>query len=115
MPGFPGASPSLYLQPGPTYLVGLPTKVTATEFTLEAAFRAVVLQVSRQITTAQLGWTAIGAGDYIEAASVQVALVGDTQSASVSQGQSQLSTRASPVDGEVAHSSGSPPHYGCSG
>lgn len=71
------------LQPGPTYLIGFPTEVTATEFTLEAALRAVVLQVGRQITPAQLGWAAIGAGDYIEAASVQVALMGEAQSAPV--------------------------------
>lgn len=59
-------------------LVGLPTEVTATEFTLEAALRAVVLQVGGQVAPAQLGRAAIRAGDYIEAASVQVALVGQT-------------------------------------
>lgn len=69
------------LQPGPTYLVGLPAEVTATEFTLEAALGTVVLQVGRQITPAQLGRAAIGAGDHIEAAGVQVALVGETLSA----------------------------------
>lgn len=78
MPGCPVASPSLHCQPGSIYLVGLPTEVTTTEFTLEAALRAVVLQVGGQVAPAQLGRAAIRAGDYIEAASVQVALEGQT-------------------------------------
>lgn len=76
MPGLSGAPPSFHRQLGPMYLVGLPTEVTATKFALEAALRAVVLQVRRQVTPAQLCRAAIRAGDYIEAASVQVALVG---------------------------------------
>lgn len=64
------------------YLVGLPTEVTATKFTLEAALRAVVLQVGGQVTPAQLSRAAIRAGDNIEAARVQVALVGQTTSVS---------------------------------
>lgn len=55
-------------------LVGLPTEVAATELALEAALGTVVLQMCRQITAAQLGWAAIRAGDYIEAAGIQVAL-----------------------------------------
>lgn len=77
MPRVPGASSST-ISLDPMYLVGLPTEVTTTEFTLEAALGAVVLQMGRQVTPAQLGRAAIRAGDYIEAASVQVALVGQT-------------------------------------
>jgi hypothetical protein len=95
MPGVPGASPSFHRQPGPMYLVGLPTEVTATEFTLEAALRAVVLQVGRQVTPAQLGWAAIRAGDYIEAASVQVALVGQI-TVSICQGRVSSSSPPEP-------------------
>lgn len=55
-------------------LKGLPTEVTATKLALEAPLGAVVLQVYRQIPAAQLGGAAIGAGDYIEAAGIQVTL-----------------------------------------
>lgn len=72
--------------PGPIYLVGLPTEVTAAKFTLEAALGAVVLQVGGQVTPAQLGRAAIRAGDDIEAAGVQVALADRGQSASAQRG-----------------------------
>lgn len=55
-------------------LKGLPAEVTATELALEAPLGAVVLQVCGQIPAAQLGGTAVGAGNHIEAAGIQVAL-----------------------------------------
>ena len=77
-PGPLGAPLFLYPQPSPTHLKGLPTEVTATKLALEAPLGAVVLQVCGQVAAAQLGGAAIGAGDDIEAAGVQVALVGKT-------------------------------------
>lgn len=71
-----GAPLSLYPQPGPTHLKGLPAEVTATELALQSPLGAVMLQVRGQIPAAQLGGAAVGAGDYIEAAGIQVALVG---------------------------------------
>jgi len=55
-------------------LKGLPTEVAAAELALEAPLGAVVLQVGRQVPAAELGGAAVGAGDDIEAARVQVAL-----------------------------------------
>lgn len=78
MPGPSVATPSLHPQRGSTHLIGFPTEVTTTELALEAPLGAVMLQVCRQITATQLGRAAIGAGDYIEAAGIQVALVGRT-------------------------------------
>lgn len=56
------------------HLIGFPGKVSPTEFTLEVALGAVMLQVGRQITAAQFGPTAIGTWDYIVAACAEVAL-----------------------------------------
>lgn len=97
-------------------LKGLPTEVTATKLALEAPLGAVVLQVYRQIPAAQLGGAAIGAGDYIEAAGIQVTLVGRAVvSACQRRGGPPTLLRALPVGDEVVHSSGSPPHCECSG
>lgn len=76
IPGPLGAPLFLYPQPSPTHLKGLPTEVTATKLALEAPLGAVVLQVCRQVSAAQFGGAAIGAGDHIEAAGIQVTLVG---------------------------------------
>ena len=116
IPGPPGAPLTLHPPPGPTHLKGLPAEVAATKLALEAPLGAVVLQVCRQVPAAQLGGAAIGAGDYIEAAGVQVALWGsETVSACQERGSPLPLTGDSPVGGAAAHSSGSPPHCGCSG
>lgn len=82
-----GAEPSGLLGPpgapppprGPTHLEGLPAEVAAAELALEPPLGAVVLQVRRQVAAAQLGGAAVGAGHHVEAAGIQVALVGGVE------------------------------------
>lgn len=108
----PGAPPP---PRGPTHLEGLPAEVAAAELALEPPLGAVVLQVRRQVSAAQLGGAAVGAGHHVEAAGIQVALVGGAELVPAGVGVCPATRgRGSPVGAEGGHSSGSPPRYGCS-
>lgn len=58
------------------HLVGLAGEVAAAELAAQPALGAVVLQVGRQVAALQLQAAAVGAGDHVEAAGVEMGLGG---------------------------------------